>query len=107
MQHAAVPALTLALFSPSSVRLGESIKQFSRAMLDRLKYFFRDLKNKLQEKGRATEPVNAIQRQQREAAQAWVRLVGGCTACALQSLPVLYWVDGSDLASDGEQLEHL
>ncbi|KYO40922.1 transcription factor 19 [Alligator mississippiensis] len=55
-----------------SVRLGESIKQFSRAMLDRLKYFFRDLKNKLQEKGRATEPVNAIQRQQREAAQAWL-----------------------------------
>nr|XP_048692948.1 uncharacterized protein LOC125630861 isoform X1 [Caretta caretta]XP_048692949.1 uncharacterized protein LOC125630861 isoform X1 [Caretta caretta] len=53
-----------------SCRLGESIKQFSKAILDKLKYFFRDLKNKLQEKGRNTEPVSVIQRHQMEAVQA-------------------------------------
>ncbi|XP_065438349.1 uncharacterized protein LOC101942721 isoform X2 [Chrysemys picta bellii] len=53
-----------------SCRLGESIEQFSKAILDKLKYFFRDLKNKLQEKGRNTEPVNVIQRHQMEAVQA-------------------------------------
>ncbi|XP_043363160.1 uncharacterized protein LOC119850538 isoform X10 [Dermochelys coriacea] len=53
-----------------SCRLGESIKQFSKAILDKLKYFFRDLTNKLQEKGRNTEPVSVIQRHQMEAVQA-------------------------------------
>ncbi|XP_067416220.1 uncharacterized protein [Emydura macquarii macquarii] len=53
-----------------SCKLGESIKQFSKAILDKLRYFFKDLKNKLQEKGRNTEPVNDIQRHQMEAVQA-------------------------------------
>ncbi|XP_062426717.1 uncharacterized protein LOC134137583 isoform X2 [Rhea pennata] len=53
-----------------SSKLGESIKQFSKAILDKLKQFFKDLKNKLYEKGRNTYPVNLIQRQQMEAAQA-------------------------------------
>ncbi|TFJ99073.1 Nuclear GTPase SLIP-GC [Platysternon megacephalum] len=53
-----------------SCKLGESIKQFSKAILDKLKYFFKDLKNKLQEKGRNTEPVSVIQRHQMEAVQA-------------------------------------
>ncbi|XP_050795238.1 nuclear GTPase SLIP-GC isoform X2 [Gopherus flavomarginatus] len=53
-----------------SCKLGESITQFSKAILDKLKYFFKDLKNKLREKGRNTEPVNIIQRHQMEAVQA-------------------------------------
>ncbi|XP_068789696.1 uncharacterized protein [Struthio camelus] len=53
-----------------SSKLGESIRQFSKAVLDKLKEFFKDLKNKLYEKGRNTHPVNLIQRQQMEAAQA-------------------------------------
>ncbi|KAM7176040.1 nuclear GTPase SLIP-GC isoform 2-T2 [Macrochelys suwanniensis] len=53
-----------------SCKLGESIKQFSKAILDKLKYFFKDLKNKLQEKGRNTQPVSIIQRHQMEAVQA-------------------------------------
>uniref|UniRef100_A0A8C8RII6 FHA domain-containing protein n=1 Tax=Pelusios castaneus TaxID=367368 RepID=A0A8C8RII6_9SAUR len=53
-----------------SYRLGESIKQFSKAVLDKLRFFFKDLKNKLQEKGRNIEPVNDIQRHQMEAVQA-------------------------------------
>ncbi|KAH1178317.1 hypothetical protein KIL84_012019 [Mauremys mutica] len=53
-----------------SCKLGQSITQFSKAILDKLKYFFKDLKNKLWEKGRNTEPVNVIQRHQMEAVQA-------------------------------------
>ncbi|XP_039381370.1 uncharacterized protein LOC120398227 isoform X3 [Mauremys reevesii] len=53
-----------------SCKLGQSITQFSKAILDKLKYFFKDLKNKLREKGRNTEPVNVIQRHQMEAVQA-------------------------------------
>ncbi|KAM9165474.1 uncharacterized protein ACDP82_002418 isoform 2-T2 [Pangshura tecta] len=53
-----------------SCKLGESITQFSKAILDKLKHFFKDLKNKLREKGRNTEPVNIIQKHQMEAVQA-------------------------------------
>nr|XP_014424246.1 uncharacterized protein LOC102447370 isoform X3 [Pelodiscus sinensis] len=53
-----------------SCRLGESINQFSKTILDALKYFFKDLKSKLQKRGRNTEPVSAIQRHQMEAVQA-------------------------------------
>ncbi|XP_075772725.1 uncharacterized protein LOC102447370 isoform X4 [Pelodiscus sinensis] len=62
-----------------SCRLGESINQFSKAILDALKYFFKDLKSKLQKRGRNTEPVSAIQRHQMEAVQAlfaWCDVVG-------------------------------
>ncbi|XP_064364054.1 uncharacterized protein LOC112991949 isoform X2 [Dromaius novaehollandiae] len=53
-----------------SSKLSESVRQFSKAVLDKLKQFFKDLKNKLYEKGGNTYSVNHIQRQQMEAAQA-------------------------------------
>ncbi|XP_010226319.1 PREDICTED: uncharacterized protein LOC104580510 [Tinamus guttatus] len=56
-----------------SSQLGESIEQFSKAVLDRLNQFFEELKNKLPAQGRDSHPVNLIQQQQMEAAQALLR----------------------------------
>ncbi|XP_074843181.1 uncharacterized protein LOC142009280 [Carettochelys insculpta] len=53
-----------------SCRLGDSIKRFSKAILDKLKSFFKDLRTRLQEKGRNTGPINVIQRHQMQATQA-------------------------------------
>ncbi|KAL8181431.1 UNVERIFIED_CONTAM: hypothetical protein K2H54_001669, partial [Gekko kuhli] len=66
-------AIAGAWFAIFGSKMEESLERFTKAVLDKLKFFFRELKRDVGEQGSLTEALDALHLQQMEAIQARLR----------------------------------